>query len=213
MKSSNWKKGGRNWGCLLVASFIIAFLFLMVMGPVLEDGNDEDTFYIWLVILIVPVIISFRMFFAEAEHELSYDNVKLILRDWVAYEVKSNKPYSGNAVELWPHGQKKKEATYKDGKLDGLETQWYESGQKEHEFNYKDGEEDGVVTYWHVNGQKQLEFNYKDGEEDGVVTYWHENGQKQHEVKYKHGKELEDSKKWWNSKGEPVDSEEESEAE
>ena len=106
MKSSNWKKGGRNWGCLLVASFIIAFLFLMVMGPVLEDGNDEDTFYIWLVILIVPVIISFRMFFAEAEHELSYDNVKLILRDWVAYEVKSNKPYSGNAVELWPHGQR-----------------------------------------------------------------------------------------------------------
>ena len=189
MKSSNWKKGGRNWGCLLVASFIIAFLFLMVMGPVLEDGNDEDTFYIWLVILIVPVIISFRMFFAEAEHELSYDNVKLILRDWVAYEVKSNKPYSGNAVELWPHGQKKKEATYKDGKLEGLETQWYESGQKEHELNYKDGEEDGVVTYWHENGQKQLE------------------------VKYKHGEELEDSKKWWNSKGEPVDSEEESGAE
>ena len=31
-------------------------------GPVLEDGNDEDTFYIWLVILIVPVIISLECF-------------------------------------------------------------------------------------------------------------------------------------------------------
>ena len=52
-----------------MASFIIAFLFLMVMGPVLEDSNDEDTFYIWLIVLIIPVIISFRMLFAEADDE------------------------------------------------------------------------------------------------------------------------------------------------
>ena len=172
-----------------MASFIIAFLFLMIMGPVLEDSNDEDTFYIWLVILIVPVIISLRMFFAEAEHELSYDNVKLMLKGLVAYEVKSNKPYSGDAVEFWPNGQKKEEATYKDGKLDGLETQWYESGQKVYEVTYKDGEEDGLEVWWHENGHKNIE------------------------SKYQKGKLVEGSEKCWNNKGEPVDSEEEAEEE
>ena len=51
----------------------------------------------------------------------------------------------------------------------------------------------------------------KDGKGVGLMTAWHENGQKAEEVTYKDGKEL--SAKYWNSKGEPVDSEEEAKAE
>ena len=60
---------------------------------------------------------------------------------------------------------------------------------------------------WYRNGQKEVETNYKDGKEDGLVLTWHENGQKHGEGNYKDGKKI--SGKWWNSKGEPVDSREE----
>ena len=42
---------------------------------------------------------------------------------------------------------------------------------------------------------------------------WHKNGQKQSELNYKNGKPVEGSEKFWNSKGEPVNSEEEAFAE
>ena len=47
---------------------------------------------------------------------------------------------------------------YKNGKLDGLWTVWYENGQKQSEKHYKNGLEDGLVTEW---------------SEDGKKTFWH----------------------------------------
>ena len=59
------------------------------------------------------------------------------------------------------------------------------------------------------HGGKKYEANYKDGKEEGLETQWHENGQRGIEKNYKDGKLVEGSAKYWNSKGEPVDSEEE----
>ena len=61
-------------------------------------------------------------------------------------------------------GTKSEEGTYKDGKLDGLLTYWFENGQKKSEGTYKDGEEI-ERTEWHYyeNGQKKYERTYKDG--------------------------------------------------
>ena len=42
---------------------------------------------------------------------------------------------------------------------------------------------------------------------DGPWTGWHENGQKQAEETYKDGEAI--SEKWWNSKGEEVETMEE----
>ena len=107
------------------------------------------------------------------------------------------------------HGGKKYEANYKDGKLDGLVVSWHENGQKHTEANYKNGKLDGLWVVWHENRQKAVEANYKDGKEEGLETQWHENGQRGIEKNYKDGKLVEGSAKYWNSKGEPVDSEEE----
>ena len=60
---------------------------------------------------------------------------------------------------------------------------------------------------WRENGQKRLEGTYKDGKQDGPMTAWHENGQKQREGTYKDGELV--SPKYWNSKGEEVETEEE----
>ena len=105
------------------------------------------------------------------------------------------------------NGQKKAEVNHKNGKEDGLYVEWYEDGQKAYEWNYKDGKQDGLFVGWHENGQKSGEGNFKDGKGDGLGTTWHENGQKKSEVKFKDDKII--STKYWNSKGEPVDTIEE----
>ena len=67
------------------------------------------------------------------------------------------------------------EKTFKDGKLDGLSTGWYENGQKWWEATYKDGKEDGKWTTWYENGQKRWEGTYKDGELISAEC-WNEDG-------------------------------------
>tara|TARA_B100001029_G_scaffold40345_1_gene31379 strand:- start:178 stop:1146 length:969 start_codon:yes stop_codon:yes gene_type:complete len=140
----------------------------------------------------------------------------------------------GLYVEWHGNGQKASEVKYKDGKREGLRVSWYSNGQKWSEVNYKDGEEHGLDVWWHENGQKKSEINYKDGklngpwidwyengekereanykddEEHGLDVWWHKNGKKKLEVNYKDGKEVEGSAKYWNNKGEPVDTREES---
>ena len=64
---------------------------------------------------------------------------------------------------------------------------------------------------WDKNGQKSSEANYKNGKVHGLAVIWHQNGQKKSEENWKEGKMI--YEKFWNSKGEPVDSREEAGAE
>jgi hypothetical protein len=84
----------------------------------------------------------------------------------------------------------------------------YDSGQVQLLVQLKDGKQDGLNTMWHENGQKWGEGTSKDGKADGLSTMWHENGQKRSEGTFKDGEEV--SAKHWNSKGEEVDSFEDS---
>jgi antitoxin component YwqK of YwqJK toxin-antitoxin module len=61
------------------------------------------------------------------------------------------------------------------------------------------------------SGQAQSLARFKDGKSDGLETLWHENGQKRIEETCKDGKEDGGSVKFWNSKGEEVETWEESE--
>ena len=154
-------------------------------------------------------------------------------REGVFYLKNSNSPYTGKCFEFHENGQKETEMTFKGGKMDGPAVWWYENGQKKSEENYKDGKPDGLLVYWYENGQKQTEINYKDGKPhgigfnwyengqkeaegnhkdgkmDGLLVAWHENGQKQMELTFKDNEPI--SEKYWNSKGEEVDSMEEAE--
>ena len=125
----------------------------------------------------------------------------------------SDTPYTGKVFGLYENGQKMSEFLFKDGKRDGLSIGWYDNGQKEGEANYKDGKRDGLFTEWYENGQKKHEINYKDGKRDGLSIGWHENGQKLGEVNFKDNEFVVGSEKYFNSKGEPVDSAEEAEEE
>ena len=86
-------------------------------------------------------------------------------------------------------GQKLRETNWKEGKQDGIATEWHENGQKRIERTYKDGKPNGLLTAWHENGQKQAEGNLKEGEPVGIVTEWYSTGQKKREGNYKDGKQ------------------------
>ena len=64
-------------------------------------------------------------------------------------------------IKFYRNGQKSAEGTYKDGKADGLYTNWYENGQKKEEVTYKDGQAYGLFTSWYENGQKASEKTHK----------------------------------------------------
>ncbi len=121
-----------------------------------------------------------------------------------AYMKGSDTLYTGKAYELYRNGQKKSEGNWKDGKQDGLDVHWWTNGQKQSEHNFKDGKPDGLDVWWYKNGQKMSEGNWKDGKGHGLSVVWHENGQKKQERNFKDGELI--SEKWWNSKGEEVDS-------
>ena len=133
------------------------------------------------------------------------DGKTLEERNVLMYQVNESKPYSGWAKIMYDSGQVKRLDQFKDGKIHGLHTLWHENGQKSIEATFKDGIPDGPQTSWYENGQKQFETTFKDGKEDGPQTYWYENGQKELEAIYKDGEEV--SAKYWNSKGEEVETE------
>ncbi len=135
--------------------------------------------------------------------KMMYDSGQVL----VLVQLKDGKA-DGLSTSWYEDGQKKREATFKDGKKDGPWTMWHENGQKARELTYKDGKLDGLMTSWHENGQKEGEETYKDGEPDGLWTSWHDNEQKRNETIYKDGEVI--TAKWWNSKGEEVETEEES---
>ena len=142
--------------------------------------------------------------------EKTVNDEELEEREGIYYIIGSDTPYTGKSFALYPNGQKEAEGNYKDGKLEGTIVFWHENGQKDGEVNYKDGKWDGLFTYWHENGKKQIEGNNENGKKNGLWIFWNENGQKKVEVSYKDGVVI--SERYWNSKGEPVNSWEQSEA-
>jgi antitoxin component YwqK of YwqJK toxin-antitoxin module len=116
----------------------------------------------------------------EAVDELEGVNAKKVVhRENIFYLKGSETPYTGRIFLLHDNEKMSKEAYIKEGKQVGTETRWYKNGKKKGEANFKDGKQDGLTMGWHENGKKQAEANFKDGE---LI-----------------------SEKYWNSKGEPVD--------
>ena len=128
-----------------------------------------------------------------------------------------SEPYSGwvkarepNPMVKPPKDEEVARAVYhlKGGHKDGPYKYWHSNGQmKEEGFNIA-GKSHGSFKRWYKNGQKNGEWFCKDDKRDGLLTQWHENGQKWYEEIYKDGEEI--SAKYWNSRGEEVETREES---
>ena len=172
------------------------------------------------------IITALMLVVGCSKEPINYETT-LVERDGVFYTKDTNKPYSGQVFSLYEDGEKKSEGTIKEGKWDGLWTEWYENGQKKQEGTYKEGQQDVFRTYWDNDGSKyegkmirkdgedgtflfwydnektkiQTQISYKNGKMDGLCTVWYENGQKLSEDTYKDG-ELDGLVIKWHENGE-----------
>ncbi|MEE2917331.1 MAG: toxin-antitoxin system YwqK family antitoxin, partial [Candidatus Neomarinimicrobiota bacterium] len=98
-----------------------------------------------LLVIVLPLLLIVG---CSSPEPINYKET-LNERDDVYYTKDTNKPYSGPVFSLYKDGKNKGEGSLKDGKKDGLWTQWYENGQKKNETSFKDGKEDGLFTIWY----------------------------------------------------------------
>ena len=97
----------------------------------------------------------------------------------------SDTPYTGHAYELYGEGKKEWEGAIKNGTKEG----WW--------------------LNWGFEGRKERGVTFQGGVPHGPMVTWHPNGQIMSEQQFENGAPLEDSIRFWNSKGEEVESEDE----
>ena len=82
------------------------------------------------------------------------------------------------------------ETYYKNGKENGLRTEWrWDNEKKIMEANFKDGDLHGLYKDWHSNGVQANIGQYKEGKEDGLWVLWSKDGSSQIKKIYKNGNE------------------------
>ena len=93
--------------------------------------------------------------------------------------------------------------------LEGVNAEELE--QRESIWYLKDSETpySGKAFRWGDEYLSHWQWNLRDGKQDGLWVSWHEKGQKESEANWKNGELVEGSQKWWDNKGNPIDSEKE----
>jgi len=89
----------------------------------------------------------------------------------------------------------------KQGKLHGVDQQWYLNSQQSIERHYEDGLEVGVHKAWYEDGKVRFLKNFVKGVAHGEFYEWHENGQLAQFVIYDFGREV--AAKSWTAGGKP----------
>lgn len=120
-----------------------------------------------------------------------------------------NGEMNGNSVTWHENGQKKNYGLMKSGESVGLWKMYYENGQIKAKGNLTNNKQNGLWLGWYESGSKKFERIYKNGKRDGFGVAWHENGEKLWDGNFMDDKPVKKSLKFWNSKGETVDSLEE----
>lgn len=104
----------------------------------------------------------------------------------IPYAPKEKKPYTGWVKSMHDDEQIGFLGQYKEGKKDGLWTEWHAKGRKKEEINFKDGKKDGLATVWSGDWSK-LVGNFKDGKKDGVWIRYKKDGTEDRRETYKDG--------------------------
>lgn len=147
-----------------------------------------------------------QLLFAQNPIEVS----NLQVKDEISYY--KNKPFTGEAYEMYNSTKKAVTAHFKDGKLDGSLVRYHENGNPSsfEEFNrgeiisrkqtyengkiytvekFKNGKYDGEQIEYHLNGNYADKIFYKDGKPEGLWVAYYENGNIATVEKYRDGKQ------------------------
>ena len=141
--------------------------------------------YYFITILTVALTYIYLIkpsFLGTKGHPI--DMKMLVLKEGVIYNFLTDTPHTGGfIISAYPPSQTTIKGSLKKGIVHGSLEAFHKNGHLATQSYYKDGKLDGTYNKWHENGQKLAEANFKDGEPI--------------------------SQKWWDSKGEPVNTYEE----
>ena len=132
---------------------------------------------LFLIIVTLPLVLG-----GCGGNKEDVEINKTVSRDGIRYYVNSKRPFSGTIILKHKNEKVSGRTSYQNGILNGPCSTWYDNGQKESEVNFKNGKFEGFYFKWHRNGQRFSESCFVCGEL------------------------IKGSEKYWNTKGEPVNS-------
>jgi len=139
-----------------------------------------STLFLYIVIRFILSQISDSNDLIEKDNQQEYNVNDLVGMDNGLWTEKfSDEPITGKVYGYFGENKPYKKVyvgNLRDGKREGKWVSYYHStGKKKWEKIYKDGKRDGLHTEWFENGQKEYEGTYKNGE---LISQkrWNEDG-------------------------------------
>ncbi|MDO6445330.1 DUF1566 domain-containing protein [Colwellia sp. 1_MG-2023] len=111
--------------------------------------------------LIITIIST--LFISSCGESKEISTSKLQDRNGVFFEVGSQTPFTGVAIQYFTNKQVHHKTQYKDGKRDGYFERWYSNGMQEYALYYKGGEFNGNYKQWYKNGALAIEAEFVAG--------------------------------------------------
>lgn len=93
----------------------------------------------------------------------------------------------GTFTKWHTNGQKEYEATYINGKLQGVETSWHKNGRRRAEAHYDHGLRHGTLRSWDPQGRLRKEEAYSGDKPHGTWTVWTAEGKIKWQARFEHG--------------------------
>jgi hypothetical protein len=93
----------------------------------------------------------------------------------------------GAWVEWYDGGPMQYQATYVDGKIDGVERTWHPNSQLATEVHFRHGQREGLRRTWDQQGRLRKEENWSADKPHGVWTVWEPDGKIFAQQEYDHG--------------------------
>ncbi|MEP6834116.1 MAG: hypothetical protein ABJB74_12010 [Gemmatimonas sp.] len=108
----------------------------------------------------------------------------------------NQQPFNGHVYEHFDGGVLKRDANYRDGKLNGVTRGWHENGQVDYARTYSAGLEEGTHKGWYENGGRRFEYHFRNGVSEGVSKQWYRNGKPYTLFHFTNGQEAGQQQMW-----------------
>ena len=138
-----------------------------------------------LLLLLLPRVVSAQELDCPSKTTLEGDRPPHVLKQWCERE---DGMQHGPSTFWYPNGNKRVEAHFEDGELQGRYREWYEDEQLKKEGRYANDEQDGAFTSYHPNGRKSAVEHYRKGKLHGKTEAWWPKGQLMLTTTYSNGR-------------------------
>jgi antitoxin component YwqK of YwqJK toxin-antitoxin module len=148
------------------------------------------------IFILITIFLTSVLLFGCTK---SIDEDQLLKRNGIAYEINSDKPFTGKVTSSSNILGMKSETYYRDGFEHGTQTAWHKNGNKGIEMEMFNGKPHGRFIAWFENGQKRLQMAFKNGKKHNTEIEWDKDGQKKLQKEYRRGKLHGTYLKWYKN--------------